>query len=81
VGEDTIHLENAVFKALTATGVLSAAAFHVGAAAHDASDHIIYNAKTGALLYDADGNKAGAAIQFAILGAHLQLTNADFVVV
>jgi Ca2+-binding RTX toxin-like protein len=79
---DTIQLENAIFTALgAATGTLTAAAFYAGAAAHDASDRIIYNAKTGALIYDSNGSAAGGAIQFATLGHGLHLTNADFVVV
>jgi Ca2+-binding RTX toxin-like protein len=81
VKDDTIHLENAVFTALKATGTLAAAAFHIGAAGHDASDRIIYNPKTGALIYDSNGSAAGGAIQFATLGHGLHLTNADFVVV
>jgi Ca2+-binding RTX toxin-like protein len=78
---DTMRLENAVFTALTATGTLAAGAFHIGAAAHDASDRVIYNPSTGALTYDSNGNAAGGAVQFATLGTGLALTNADFVVV
>ena len=57
------------------------AAYFIGAAAADASDRIVYNNATGALSYDADGNGAGAAVQFATLTAGLALTNNDFVVV
>jgi Ca2+-binding RTX toxin-like protein len=86
VPADTIRLENAIFTALgAATGTLTAAAFFggPGAVAHDLTDRIIYDATTGALSYDADGNKVGgvAAVQFATLGTGLTLTNADFVVV
>ncbi|MCC6984658.1 MAG: hypothetical protein IT535_15445 [Bauldia sp.] len=80
VADDTIHLDDAAFKALKA-GALSQAAFWTGAAAHDADDRIIYNAKTGALLYDADGNGRGAAVQFATVSPNLALTHADFYVV
>lgn len=81
VVDDTIWLENAIFTALGATGTLAAGAFRIGAAAADADDRIIYNSASGALLYDADGNGAGAAIQFATLSAGLALTNADFLVI
>ena len=80
VVDDTIQLENSTFAKLTAAGVLSAANFKIGAAA-DANDYVIYNSGTGALLYDADGNGAGAATQIALLGVNLALTNADFVVI
>jgi Ca2+-binding RTX toxin-like protein len=80
VVDDTIALENAVFTALTATGTLAAGAFRIGAAALDADDRIIYNTTTGALIYDANGNAAGGAVQFALLSANLALTNADFLV-
>ena len=79
--DDTIWLENAIFSALTATGTLAASAFHVGAAATSAAQHIIYNSANGWLSYDADGNGAGAAIHFATLSTHPTITNADFVVV
>jgi len=79
--DDTIRLENAVFTALTATGTLAASSFRIGTAAADANDFVIYNATTGALLYDADGSGATGAVQFATLNAGLALTNADFFVV
>jgi serralysin len=81
VAADTIRLENAVFKQVGTAGALSAAAFWTGAAAHDANDRVIYNATTGALLYDADGNGAQAAVRFATLDSGLSLTARDFVIV
>jgi serralysin len=80
VADDTILLENAIFTAF-AMGGLAAERFVVGAAAQDASDNIIYNNVTGALLYDSDGTGAVAAVQFAQLSAGLALTNLDFIVV
>ena len=62
-------------------GVLAAGAFRTGAAAADADDRIIYNSATGALMFDADGNGAGAAIQFATLATGLAMTNAEFLVI
>jgi Ca2+-binding RTX toxin-like protein len=79
VADDTISLENAVFTGL-AVGTLTGGAFYIGAAAHDSTDRIIYNSATGALLFDADGNGAGAAIQFATLSTGLALTASEFIV-
>jgi len=78
--DDTIALENAVFTGLAA-GPLNANAFVVGSAALDADDRIIYNQATGALLFDADGNGAGAAVQFAVLLGAPALTASDFTVI
>ena len=83
---DTIRLENAIFNKLVGANntTLSAAQFFKGTAAHDLDDRIIYNSATGALFYDADGNKAGgvAAIQFATLTTHpTTVTNADFFII
>lgn len=79
VAQDTIHLENLFMQAL-APGALDADAFHIGAAATDAEDRIIYNAANGNLSYDADGAGGAAAILFADLDAGLALTSADFFV-
>ncbi len=82
VADETIEIENAVFTALGGTtGVLSARAFVVGAAAADATDRIIYNSSTGALLYDSEGTGRGAAVQFATLSSGLRLTNSDFLII
>lgn len=80
VADDSIQLNDSAFAGLP-VGALNAAAFYIGAAAHDASDRIIYNSATGALLFDADGNGAGAAIQFATLSTGLAMTAAEFTVV
>jgi Ca2+-binding RTX toxin-like protein len=80
VAQDTIRLENAVFKGL-ANGWLTASAFRTGAAAVDAQDRIIYNKATGAISFDADGSGAGAAIHFASVTVGLALTSTDFFVI
>ena len=80
VGLDKIYLDNAIFAVL-ADGALAAGAFRTDTAAADADDRIIYNSATGALFYDADGNGAGAAVQFATLSTGLALAAGDFFVI
>ena len=79
--DDTIRLENAVFKKLTTTGTLGISKFRIGTQAMDTDDYIIYNNLNGAVLYDADGSGAAAAVQIATVSAGLAMTNADFVVI
>ena len=79
-GTDVIALDDAVFAGLSA-GDLPAGAFVVGTAAGDADDRIIYDQTTGALYYDADGNGAGAAVQFASLSGAPALSASDFHVI
>jgi Ca2+-binding RTX toxin-like protein len=79
-GSDRILLDNAVFSALSEGG-LPPTAFVIGTAALDADDRIIYDSATGNLFYDADGNGAGAAVQFATLSGHPILTANDFGVI
>ena len=50
-----------------------------GLATHVA-DRIIYETDTGKLFFDADGNGAGVALEFAVIAPGLALTNADFFV-
>jgi len=84
-GADKVRVDHLVFTAIGALGSFTAAdpRFFAGAAAHDADDRIIYDASTGALSYDADGNGAGAAVQFAVVGTatHPALAAADLIVV
>jgi serralysin len=80
VADDTIRLDNAVFGGL-ADGALAAGAFATGPAATEADDRIVYDSATGALLFDADGSGAGAAVQFATLAGGLALTSGDFLVI
>jgi Ca2+-binding RTX toxin-like protein len=78
---DTIKLDNAVFGGLP-TGVLSAAAFHVGTKAVDDDQRIIYNDATGQLFFDKDGAAGARQIQFAsIAGSPDNITAGDFFVI
>jgi Ca2+-binding RTX toxin-like protein len=82
---DKIVLEDAVYTALLASGTgnpaLLASQFVVGTAATTAEHRIIYNQSQGRLFYDADGNGAGAAVQFATVAAGMALSAADLWVV
>ena len=81
VGLDHVALDDAIFSGL-AVGALDAGAFRMGTAAQDADDRIIYDSSTGAVYFDADGNGAGAAVQFATLPNNLAtLTATDFIVI
>ena len=62
-------------------GALNAGVFVTGSAALDADDRILYDASTGKLYFDADGNGAGAAVQFAILSGSPAITASDFTVI
>ncbi|MGO4705280.1 cadherin domain-containing protein [Microvirga sp. 2MCAF38] len=79
--DDTIHLAKSIFKGLAKKGVLKASEFAIGTKAHDADDHIIYNKKTGALYYDADGTGSSAQVQIAKLSKNLKMTYKDFYVI
>ena len=79
--DDTIVLDMSVFTALGGVGTLDASAFHLGTAAQDADDRIIYDSATGRLFFDADGAGGAAAVQFATLSAGLNLTVSDFMVI
>ncbi len=78
--DDTIQLSKKLFGKLQ-KGVLSKEAFRLGAKAVEADDRIVFNAKTGAVLYDADGSgTAHAAVTFAKVKVGTQLTADDFLV-
>ncbi len=77
--DDTIHLSHEIFTALS-VGELTAGAFNTGAAATQADDRIIFDTRTGALMYDADGAGGNAAVQFATLtGLTGRLTAVDII--
>ncbi|MFC4173017.1 cellulose binding domain-containing protein [Microvirga sp. GCM10011540] len=81
VKDDTIRLDNAVFKKIGKNGRLKKDFFTIGSKATDADDRIIYNSKNGALYYDADGSGDGAAVRFATLSKKLKLAYSDFIVI
>jgi Ca2+-binding RTX toxin-like protein len=80
--DDTIRLENKVFKALgKKTGTLKAKAFHIGPKAHDRDDRIVYDSKKGFLYYDSNGSGAGGSSLVAVLDKRLSLKHGDFYIV
>ncbi len=79
-GIDTIVLAHGVFRKLK-VGELSANTFVVGKQAKDDSDHVIYDADKGLLLYDQDGKGGHDAIVFAKIGKGLDVAAGDFLVV
>lgn len=76
--DDTIVLDRSIFTGIAADGTLAAGAFHIGTAAADANDCIIYDQASGKIFYDADGIGGAAAILFVQVTAGSVLTNADF---
>jgi serralysin len=83
IADDTIQIDDAIFAAFAGQlGTILAGNFrsNLSGLAEDTDDRIIYELDTGKLFYDADGNAAGAGIQFATISAQMGLTSADFVV-
>jgi len=79
-GVDKIALDDFIFVGLS-SGALPASAFHVGSAAHDADDRIIYDNASGTLYYDYDGSGIGTAVAFATLNGAPILAASDFMVI
>ncbi|MBC7601817.1 MAG: M10 family metallopeptidase C-terminal domain-containing protein [Ramlibacter sp.] len=81
-GVDTLVLDHLVFPALTA-GDLAGSAFQSGttSVAASASVHVIFNSRSGALLYDADGAGGAAAVQIATIVGSTTVTHDDFLVI
>jgi serralysin len=76
--DDTIYLENAVFKNLGPLGKLPTYAFWGGSKAHDASDRIIYNKVNGGFYYDADGTGKAEQVQIGWVVKGIKITSWDF---
>lgn len=80
-GQDVLILSRNAFSAFADVPFgsgLSATNFLVGTKAMSADHHIIYNAATGALYYDADGFGGAAQIQLATLSTKPVLHADDF---
>jgi Ca2+-binding RTX toxin-like protein len=77
-GTDRIGLTSTAFNVGAS---LDASEFVAGTAASTADQRVIYDAGTGQLFYDADGNGAGAAVLFAQVVPGTAITAASFDVV
>lgn len=81
--DDTIKLENAIFKALS-PGALAKDAFALIASKAEVVDtdvRILYDKAQGALYYDPNGGTASGRIQIAVLDNHATLAFNDILVV
>lgn len=74
--DDRLILDQSIFAELAA-GELDPDTFHLGRVARDANDHILYDAATGRLSYDADGAGGAVAVRFAQLEPGTLLTAGD----
>ena len=79
-GPDKVVLDDSVVAGLTAGSDLTNFVSSSNPAATSAAATVLYNTSTGALYYDADGNGAGAAVQFATLSGHPTLLATDFII-
>lgn len=84
--DDTIWLDNAVFKklgkgSLTKKGKLNKEFFVIDTKAKEKDDYLVYNKKTGLLSYDSDGSGSKKAIEVVTLTKNLKLTSADFLII
>ncbi|WP_201839779.1 calcium-binding protein [Microvirga zambiensis] len=82
VQDDTIRLDNLVFKKLGRAGSLNPEFFNVGNRPQDGNDYLTYTKSKGYLTYDADGSGNGfKPVLFAKLKAGLNLTSKDFYII
>jgi uncharacterized protein len=80
--DDLFLIDSRIFTGMT-TGFLDASAFLSGAgvtAATSAAHRIIHDTTTGKLYFDADGDGAGAAVEFATIAPGAVAINFDFYV-
>ena len=75
---DKLVLSALMFDGLSAGGTVL---LETGDAATTASPTVLYNATTGMLSYDKDGNGAAAAVNFAELQGAPTLSSTDFVII
>jgi hypothetical protein len=76
--DDTIQLSLSAFKKAGKIGGLKKGAFYQGTKSHDKDDRIIYDKKSGALFYDADGTGKSPMVKFATVKKKTALSFKDF---
>jgi Ca2+-binding RTX toxin-like protein len=82
VRDDTIRLDNLIFKRLGKNGKLNPDFLTIGSKPQDANDYLIYNKGKGSLSYDSDGSGTKyKPIFFAKLKSGLGLTDKDFYII
>jgi serralysin len=86
VRDDSIYLDNAVFRSLGPGSVhhpqkLKKAFFCMGEEARDRNDFIVYNKEDKVLLYDVDGSGPRSAVPIVTFAKELKITSHDFFVV
>lgn len=86
--DDRIYLDNSIFTklgsgSLSSPDRISSSWFEKGngGRANDSNDYIVYDQASGVLSYDADGNGAGAPVQFAQMNPGTYLSSSDFFVI
>ncbi|MGV3511302.1 MAG: beta strand repeat-containing protein [Novosphingobium sp.] len=82
-GTDKIEIDRNAFAAFAGSplGGLDAADLGFGTAATSASQNLVYNAATGALFYDADGQGGLAQVQIAVFSTKPLLDATDFILI
>lgn len=85
VKDDTIWLDNAVFKKLgkgseANPGKLNKSFFRLGDEARDRNDFVVYNPKSGLLSYDQDGAGPKDSVEVALFSKGLKMTYHDIFV-
>jgi len=78
---DTIRLARSAFADIGGKGVLKDGKFHVGEAAADRTDRIVYDDQAGLLIHDRNGSAPGKAKVFAEVGPGVDLDHGLFIVI
>jgi Ca2+-binding RTX toxin-like protein len=82
-GTDHIELSVSTFATLAGLGLgtLATGDLTFGKAATTANDHLIYEAASGGLYYDADGLGGVAQVQIAAFSNHVLMSASDFILI